>query len=185
MIKIGDWVTQYSAGYWQVIGIYPKYADEDYTGNGKSWKKGDRLGDWVVLKKGFTPKMKPSNRCEVVDSFWCKEVSPEINAKIEAAFSANPKALNKFINASNTPDPAVASVWMDITEEQAAELTQLLQALPERFTSEQLWQAAPAYRQYITNPGAPYILYIFLNCWEMTDTFDNLYFGPIVKKFEE
>ena len=36
MIKIGDWVTQYSAGYWQVLDIVPKYADEDYSCNGVS-----------------------------------------------------------------------------------------------------------------------------------------------------
>jgi len=184
MINIGDWVTQYSAGYWQVINIFPKYADEDYNGNGKSWKKGDRLGDWVILKKGFSPKMKPSNRCETIDSVWCKPVSPEISAQIEAAFSANPKAYSKFQAAASTPDPAVASVWMDITAEQAEELNRLLQALPERFSSEELWQAAAAYRQYIASPGAPYILYLFTHCWEMTDTYDPLYFGPVIKKFE-
>ena len=51
MIKIGDWVTQYSAGYWKVINIIPKYADEDCSYDGRSWKKGDRLGEWVILKK--------------------------------------------------------------------------------------------------------------------------------------
>lgn len=38
-IRVGDWVTQYSAGYWMVINIFPKYADKDYCFNGKSWKK--------------------------------------------------------------------------------------------------------------------------------------------------
>ena len=36
-IKIGDWVTQYSAGYWRVVDIFPKYADEDYSYDGQSW----------------------------------------------------------------------------------------------------------------------------------------------------
>lgn len=45
MIQKGDWVTQYSAGYWLVLEVIPKYADEDYDYNGTSWKKGDRLGD--------------------------------------------------------------------------------------------------------------------------------------------
>ena len=56
-IRIGDWVTQYSAGYWMVTNIFPKYADEDYSYGNNSWKKGDRLGDWVVVKKGFTAKI--------------------------------------------------------------------------------------------------------------------------------
>lgn len=34
MLKIGDWVTQYSAGYWKVLNILPKYADSDYSYNG-------------------------------------------------------------------------------------------------------------------------------------------------------
>ena len=28
-LKVGDWVTQYSAGYWQVVGIFPKYAESN------------------------------------------------------------------------------------------------------------------------------------------------------------
>ena len=39
MLKIGFWVTQYSAGYWKVVNIFPKYADEDYSYEGKSWKR--------------------------------------------------------------------------------------------------------------------------------------------------
>ena len=42
-IKIGDWVTQYSAGYWMVVKIFPKYAEEDYSFNGISWKKGEHI----------------------------------------------------------------------------------------------------------------------------------------------
>ena len=38
-LKVGDWVTQYSAGYWQIVGIFPKYADEDYSYGDNSWKK--------------------------------------------------------------------------------------------------------------------------------------------------
>ena len=58
MFQIGDWVTQYSVGYWQVVDIKAKYAEED-SGYGKQfWKKGEQIGKWVFLKKAFTPKMK-------------------------------------------------------------------------------------------------------------------------------
>ena len=90
-LKVGDWVTQYSAGYWQVVGIFPKYADEDYSYGDNSWKKGDRLGDWVVVKKGFTAKMKPSNACEFLDSKNCQLVSQDVVRAIEDAFAENPK----------------------------------------------------------------------------------------------
>lgn len=43
MFQIGDWVTQYSVGYWQVVDIKAKYAEED-SGYGKQfWKKGEQI----------------------------------------------------------------------------------------------------------------------------------------------
>lgn len=44
MIKVGDWVAQYNAGYWKVINIIPKYADEDYSYNGRSRRHNKMAG---------------------------------------------------------------------------------------------------------------------------------------------
>ena len=182
-IKIGDWVTQYSAGYWMVTNIFPKYADEDYSYNGKSWKKGDRLGDWVVLKKGFTPKMKPSNACEFVDAQWCKTVSNDITQSIESAFAENPKAKAKFENAPSIPNPSVASAWMALTDEQAEVFSEHVKNLPEQFTCEQFWSLSASYRQYIVEPSkATHILYLFSYLWEIDENFKPLHFGPELKK---
>ena len=38
-IKIGDFVTSCEAGYWQLIDIKPKMADEDYSCGTVKWKK--------------------------------------------------------------------------------------------------------------------------------------------------
>ena len=182
-IKIGDWVTQYSAGYWKVVSIFPKYADEDYNYDGKSWKKGDRLGDWIILKKGFTPKMKPSNACEFVDAQWCKPVSIEISKAIETVFEENPKAKEKFEKAPNMPKPSIASAWLALADEQEESFSQLISNLPERFTSEQFWDFASEYRRYIVDPSkATHILYLFSYLWEISDNFEPLHFGPELKK---
>ena len=111
MLKIGDWVTQYSAGYWKVLNILPKYADSDYSYNGNMWQKGDRLGDWVIQKKGFTPKLRPSNACDCVDAQWCKAVTTDTLEAIKAAFRENPKARQKFDLSPDMPTPAIASTW--------------------------------------------------------------------------
>ena len=182
-IKIGDWVTQYSAGYWMVVNIFPKYADEDYSYNGKSWKKGDRLGEWVVLKKAFTAKMKPSDACEFVDVQWCKPVSNDIVQSIEAAFAENPKAKMKFENAPNMPKPSVANAWMALTDEQAELFSKHIKNLPDRFTSEQFWSWSASYRQYIVDPSkATHILYLFSYLWEIDENFEPLHFSPELKK---
>ena len=182
-IKIGDWVTQYSAGYWKVVDIFPKYADEDYSYDGTSWKKGDRLGDWVILKKGCTPKMKPSNACDFVDAQWCNPVSDDIVRSIEAMFVENPKAKQKFEKAPDMPKPSVASAWLMLSDEQAECFSKLILSCPERFTSEHFWSLASEYRKYIVDPShATHILYLFSYLWEISDHFEPLHFGPELKK---
>ena len=182
-IKVGDWVTQYSAGYWKVVAIFPKYADADYSYNGISWKRGDRLGDWIVLKKGVTPKMKPGNACEFVDGKWCQPVSAEIVEAIEAVFAENAKAKEKFDKAPNMPNPSIATVWLTLTEEQAAALTALLPKLPERVPVEQFWDLAANYRQYSVNPAkATHTLQMCSYVWEINDCFEQLQFGPELKE---
>lgn len=39
MLKIGDWVTQYSRGYWQIVDIKPKYAEEDHLFDNGEFQK--------------------------------------------------------------------------------------------------------------------------------------------------
>ena len=184
-IKVGDWVTQYSAGYWKVISIYPKFADEDYNYNGKFWKRGDRIGDWVVLKKGFTPKMKPSNACDLADAQWCKPVSEEILQSIQAMFNEDAKLRQKFEKAPNMPKPSIASVWLALSDEQAESFSQLILRFSEKFTLEQFWIRCADYRRYIADPSkATHILYLYSYLWEISDNFDPLHFGPELKKLD-
>ena len=185
MLKVGDWVTQYSAGYWKVLHIIPKYAEEDYSYEGKSWKKGDLIGNWVILKKGFTPKMKPSNLCEAVDLQWCRPVSNEILQSIEKAFAENPKAKEKFDKATNLPKPAIASVWMNLSDEHVESFSEVLGKLPERFTEQQLRMAADEYLAFEADPSiATYILYLFSHPWERSETIEPLYCGSELKKYK-
>ena len=182
-LKIGDWVTQYSAGYWMVVGIFPKFADDDYSYNGLSWKKGDRLGDWVVLKKGFTTKMKPSNACEFLDSKNCQPVSHDIVKSIESAFAENPKAKEKFDNAPSMPSPSIHSVWLSLSDEQAEFFADSLSKLPERFTLEEFWKILADYRKYVSKPPSyTHILYLHSYLWEMNDAFEPLHFSAEIKK---
>ncbi len=182
MIKTGDWVTQYSAGYWKVLAVYPKYADEDYSGENVSWKKGDRLGDWVVLKKGFTPKMKPANACEFVDARWCRPVGEDVLQTIETAFAENPRAKQKFDQAPDLPAPSVASAAMKLSGEQAEALNALFAQLPERFTQEQFWALAAEYRKCVADPSAAtHMLFLFSYLWEISDDFQPLHFGPVLQ----
>lgn len=182
-IHVGDWVTQYSAGYWLVVDIIPKYAAFDYCRGDISWKKGERRGDWIILKKGFTPKMKPSNACECVDSQICYPVSQDIHDAIEAAFAENPKAKEKFDKASFSPRPYVSNHWMQLDEDQADSLRSLFTKLPGRFTEAQFWTLAEEFRKYEARPGsANHILNFSTHLWDIDSDFQPYLFGPELKK---
>ena len=182
-IKVGDWVTQYSAGYWKVIDIFPKYADEDYNSNGLSYRKGERLGDWIILKKGFTAKMKPCNACEFADSQWCNPVSDDVAQAIEKAFNDNPKAKEKFDKAPNMPEPSIMNIWLSLTDEQVDTFSEFLKTLPNKFTLEEFKEMFAGYRQYIVDPSkATHILNLFSYLWEIDDNFEPLHFGAELKR---
>ena len=89
-LVIGNWYTQYSAGYWQLIDLKPFYAFEDYSGEKASWKKGDRIGDLAIVKKAFTPKMKKSIRVEFVNADWLIDAPASVITEIERLFNSNP-----------------------------------------------------------------------------------------------
>ena len=55
-VKIGDYVTGYGSGYWQLIDIKPKIATEDYVGEDIRWKKGQIIGQWAILKNALQIK---------------------------------------------------------------------------------------------------------------------------------
>ena len=127
---VGDWVTQYSAGYWKVVAIYDKYADEDDWHTPPTYRKGDHISYWVVLKKGFTPKMKWSNACECVDGYWCAPVSPEEKAAIEQSFESEPAKAKKFEAATSEPRPGIQNCWITLPKERIPQLEEELATRP-------------------------------------------------------
>lgn len=183
-IRVGDWVTQYGAGFWKVIQVFPKYADMNYSDDdGKTWKKGDRIGHWVILKKGFTAKMKPSNACELVDARWCKPVSAEAAERIEAFFAEHAAAKRKFDESPSTPRPAIATDWMTLSEEEAAQFLSRMQSLPERFTQSRFWEHCADFRRFLADPAdATHILHLYTHLWEIDEDFQPLFFGPELNK---
>ena len=140
MFQIGDWVTQYSVGYWQVVDIKAKYAEED-SGYGKQfWKKGEQIGKWVFLKKAFTPKMKIQIRSECVDGEWCKIVTDEKRTEIKKYFADHPNDWERFCNTPVVIPPAVSSIWMNLSDDQEAKVLQILKELPKHIRSEWFWK---------------------------------------------
>ena len=179
---IGNWYTQYSVGFWQLVDIKPKYAFDNYNGLKISWKKGDRLGDWAIVKKAFTPKMKKSIRVECVDAAWLKPVSEETMSQINQFFSKYPDYKQRFDAADDLPNPYVANVWLTLTNAEADGIQNNLSLLPERFTGKQFFDIIGLPDHCITKPPATHILNFLGFPWELTESFDQLYYKAVLLK---
>ena len=187
MVKIGDWVTQYQKGYWQVVDIKPRYADEDYNGETVQYKKGDLLGSHVLMKKAFTPKMKFRLECNSCAEAWCKPVSPEIQAQIDEYFAEHPKDYEKFCNFPYTPQMYVSTSWVNLTAEEAERFEATIRMLPEAFTREEAMKLfeEKGLKHCFGKPPANYIFYTYSIPWDLTENFDRIYRNPELKKNEE
>ncbi|MBQ8404549.1 MAG: hypothetical protein IJX55_09045 [Clostridia bacterium] len=185
MLKSGDWVKQYSAGYWQIVDIKPKYAEED----GENTKKGDLIGSWALLKKGFTPKMKFRLDFECVDIYWCKPISESELCEISEYFEAHEKESKKFSSAVFADRPAIVTYWLELPEEQKEAFREVVSSLPARFTENILRSilTEKGMWQYVCKPSAESnaTLKMKHSLWELDENFDIILKEPILEYSEK
>jgi len=174
-IKIGDFVTSCEAGYWQLIDIKPKIADEDYSGETAKWNKGDVIGQWVILKKAFTPKMKPRIEFSYVDASWIKPVTAEILTEIQNYFIQNPDYKYKFENAEIKLRPMITNCWVNLSENEVTEFKELAYTLPGAFTMEEFWEKEAKFKRNISSPPTNHLINFITYPWNM-DKKGNLYY---------
>jgi len=173
-MKIGDFVTAYSSGYWQLIDRKPKIAFDDYEG---FWKKGDNIGELVILKKAFTNKMKPRIDFTYEDSRWLKPISAEILAEIEGYFAQHPEYKQKFDNAPLKLRPGITNCWFDLPTEEEEAFREALKSLPEKFTLDMFWKTADGFQKYVSSPPTNYLMNFAFYPWDLDDDANALYSG--------
>ena len=175
-IKIGDYVTVYYSGYWQLIDIKPHIATDDYSSEHAQWKKGQIIGQLVVLKKCFTDKMKPRIDFTYEDSRWMKPVSDNILVEIEKYFEEHPDYKQKFDNAVVKLSPDIRNCWMDLPEEKEEDFRSTLKKLPDQYTIDEFWKVAKRYKKYVSKPPARYLLNLSTYPWNIDKKANEIYF---------
>lgn len=177
-IKIGDWVTQYSVGFWQVVDIKPKYAPETRNDTFGKYKKGEQIGHWAVLKKGFTPKMKFRTDVECVDIWWCKPVCETEKSEIIRYFDENPKHKEKFDNLEIKLRPEITPLWIELDSDSLKRLDALLSELPPKFTFDEFYKMLSDNRlaECLRKPPANCCLRLMTyEPWDVDEHGDRLY----------
>lgn len=176
-LKIGDFVTTTYNGYWQVVDLKEKIATSDYRDYTFNWKKGDLIGYFAILKKAFTPKMKPDIKFEVVDYKLCTRLSSISQEKVDAYFANNPDFKQKFDNTPIELRPEITNCWLHLPYQEEQNFRDLLKNLPEKFTLEQFWSYVPDYEKFALNPPSNYLLNWFCQPFDFDKDGQQLYMG--------
>lgn len=186
-IRPGQWITQYNSGLWMVVGFAPRYAEEAYTTKeGVHYEKGDHDGDFVLMKKGFTSKMKfrvDSDMCSVT---WAKPVSAETEAWIRQYFEEHPKDLAKFEAYEFKERMPVSSLWLHLTDEEEQRMNEFLASLPPKFTNQYLVteMKARGLDHTVGKPPASHILWLSSSYIDLDENKEHLYRNPELKRME-
>lgn len=181
--KVGEWVTQYSAGFWQIVDLKPKYAEVDGTNH----KKGDPIGQWALLKKGFTPKMKLRLDCEVVDSFWCKPITEDQRKMISKYFDDHPADLKRFTESPYFDRPAITTCWLQLSAEEAVRFQKAIASFPDRFSwnEVELILMAAGLSSVFTKPPANFVFQCKQTLWEYNGEHEALFHEPTLSSLED
>ena len=175
-IQIGDWVTCYYAGYWQVVEIKHNLGNSQFS---------DLL---AIVKKGFTPSMKFGLSLKFCDIDWCKKISGNELYSIENYFKENPDKKRAF-DAYDGPLIGIAKGWVvDVSDEEVKIYNDKIKTLPKYFSIGQFNRLAEETglrkHMYPSSKKAKYLLTVMTYPW-LTDEKNKspLYFSEgIVKK---
>ena len=175
-IKIGDFVTGYCSGYWQLIDIKPHIATDDYSSEYAQWKKGQVIGQLVILKKCFTNKMKPRIDFTYEDSRWLKPVPDDVLNEIYKYFEEHPDYKQKFDTAVVKLKPEITNYWIDLPEEKEEDFRSTLKKLPDQYTIDEFWKVAKRYKKYVSKPPVRYLLNLSTYPWNIDKNANAIYF---------
>ena len=173
-ISVGDWVvSSQMAGCWLVTDIRMSYFDRKENGY------------VLLLKKGFTAKMKFQNGTDWCHVFWCEKASPEKLEEIETLFRENPAKQRQFEQSGAMVKPAVQSWFLSCEDNLAEEFARKLESLPETFTQGKFFRFVHeiGLRKYMKDSAREiiYTLRIFCYPWEVDQNYNQLYFRPTIE----
>ncbi len=179
-INVGDWVTQYKAGYWMVKELHAKCSLFDSGG----LHKGDPAGFIAVLQKALGSRFNFDMEMSACDLSLCSPVTKAEKRKIDKYYYGHPDEKTKFETYEATVPPSVTAIRLSIDEQQRARLSALLDIeLPcltyqkvEALLAENGIAEAPA--------GADNaLLYLYGYVWEHDANFNQVYFNYEIKLY--
>ena len=178
-INIGDWVTQYRAGYWKVKELHPKYSPFDHGRLHKS----EPIGIVAVLQKAFSNTFKFNMEMSTCDLSLCQHVTKAVTRKIETYFKVHPDDEIKFETSQLPVPPSVTAIHLNIDDAQRNHISSLLNIELPHLTYPKVKEILSDNGLTEVLPGADNtLLFLFGYSWEQDENFNMIYFRYDFKK---
>lgn len=171
-INIGDWITQYRAGYWKVKELHPKYSPFDHG----RLHKGEPIGVEAVLQKAFSNTFKFNMEMSTCDLSLCQHVTKAVMRKIEKYFKEHPDDEIKFETSQLPVPPNVTAIHLNIDDAQRDHISSLLNIELPNLTY-------PKVKEILSDNGLTEVLcgaentllFLYGYSWEQNENFDMIY----------
>jgi hypothetical protein len=186
LFRIGEWVKQYHSGYWIIVDIRPRYAEETMINdNIVQYYKGDEISSWVCLQKALTDKMKFKTYSEIVDICCCKHISSAEEESIISFFQTHKKEYETLLN---TPFDSFCRIYEEhlyLNEQDEKRLKEVILKLPKTFTKGTLKTAITksGLSHIYTFPGN-YLLCCKYSFWQDKNDLNTIYKEPKLIKLQ-
>ena len=121
-LKVGDWITTYSAGIFRVEHIITEYYDESYPMIPPDKKIGDVIEHrTIVSKKLFNSKFKKTLGYDSCSELLAKKVTPEQEDHIKTILAQNPQFQQQLDEYTIPPQLTIFNMPLQIDSEQDME----------------------------------------------------------------
>ena len=125
-LKVGDWITSYSAGIFRIEQIITEYYEENNSMMPTDKKIGDVELRTIVSKKLFNSKFKKTLGYDSCNELLAKKVTPEQEDHIKTILAQNPQFLQQLDDYKIPPLHNVCNMPLQIDSEQDMENVKLL-----------------------------------------------------------
>lgn len=181
MLKVGDYITTYSGGYFRVEHVLERYAQE--TANG--FVKGEKMPNVVVSKQVFNQSFEFTLGYDRSDESDCKLVPKKAQTVIDEFFIDNPKKLLE-LNQYEIPNiKKNKNIILTLDQVEHERLTVLLYSMKHKFSLRELKDAfvENGLEKCIGNKGKnTYMLCIVNINYEVNGKKEEVYVFDKIKK---
>lgn len=181
MLKVGDFITTYSSGYFRIEKIIDTYAQETKNGH----VKGEKIDSIIISKQVFNNKFEFTLGFDKSNEEDCKKVNKKVQGVIDEYLINNPEDFKRFLEYQIPDIIKNKNIIVTLSNEECEKMTAMLYQMKHKFSLNDLKHAfiKNGFEKNIGNKGNnAYMLQIVNINFDVNSKKEELYVFDKLKK---